>query len=101
MNLMKTALQKPLLNVPLAVTLAASVFALAACSRAEDKPAAKETEPLKLQLPAPTLKGTPEDMPVGPNIEPISDKPRPAFLVPKGAKNVSAGKTVTSSVNPF
>jgi hypothetical protein len=58
-------------------------------------------EPLNLQLPAPTLKGTPEDLPKGPQIEPLSDKPRAAFLVPKGAKNVALGKPVTSSVPPF
>jgi hypothetical protein len=82
-------------------SLLAAVFAvvvLAATARAED---AKSTEPLALQLPAPTLKGTPEDLPAGPNIEPLSDKPRPPFLVPKGVKNVAAGKTVTSSVKPF
>ncbi|MSU37277.1 MAG: hypothetical protein EXS36_19715 [Pedosphaera sp.] len=66
--------------------------------RAED---AKPTEPLVLRLPAATLKGTPEDLPTGTNVEPLSDSPRPAFPVPKGVKNVAAGKKVTSSVNPF
>ena len=60
-----------------------------------------EKAPLALELPAPTLKGTPEDLPVGPNIDPVSDKPRLAFLVPKGVKNVALGKPVTSSVKPF
>jgi len=58
-------------------------------------------EALVLELPAPTLKGTPEQLPEGPNIEPNSDKPRPAFLAPKGVKNVGLGKTVTTSVKPF
>ncbi|PYM13856.1 MAG: hypothetical protein DME18_08010 [Verrucomicrobia bacterium] len=58
-------------------------------------------EALLLQLPAPTLKGTPEDLPKGPDIEPLSDRPRPAFMVPKGVKNAALGKTVTSSVAPF
>src|SRR5437879_7793093 len=58
-------------------------------------------EPLALQLPAPTLKGTPEDLPKAPTIEPISDKPRPPFMVPKGVKNVAIGKPVTASVQPF
>ena len=80
------------------LTAAFAVVVLAATVRAED---AKSTEPLALQLPAPTLKGTPEDLPAGPNIEPLSDKPRPAFPVTKGVKNVAAGKTVTSSVKPF
>jgi hypothetical protein len=57
-------------------------------------------EPLALTLPAPTLKGTPEDLPKSSTIEPIPDKP-PVFMVPKGVKNVALGKTVTSSVPPF
>jgi hypothetical protein len=66
--------------------------------RAED---AKATEPLALKLPAHTLKGTPEDLPSGPNIEPPSDKAPTPLQVPKGVKNVAAGKPVTSSVPPF
>lgn len=58
-------------------------------------------EALVLELPAPTLKGTPEQLPEGPNIEPNSDKPRPAFLAPKGVKNIALGKPVTTSVRPF
>jgi hypothetical protein len=60
-------------------------------------------EPLKLNLPMPTLKGTPEDLPKGDNIEPLSDKPPAAFLVPPGVKNVALGKKVTCSVpqGPF
>jgi hypothetical protein len=63
--------------------------------------AADETVPLKLDLPAHTLKGTPEDLPSGPNIEPVSDKPPTPLQVPKGCVNIAAGKTVTSSVAPF
>jgi len=62
---------------------------------------AQEKVPLELKLPAPTLKGTPEDLPSGPNIEPLSDKPRPPFYVPKGVTNVALGKPVTASVQPF
>ena len=69
---------------------------LTATVRAQDA-----TEPLALQLPAPTLKGTPEDLPVGPNIEPYSDKAPAPLQVPKGVKNVAADKPVTSSVKPF
>jgi len=60
-----------------------------------------DKEALALKLPAPTLKGTPEDLPAGPNIEALPDKPRPAVMAPKGVKNVAVGKTVTSSVKPF
>lgn len=62
---------------------------------------AQEKVPLELKLPAPTLKGTPEDLPSGPNIEPLSDKPRPPFYVPRGVTNVALGKPVTASVQPF
>ena len=57
-------------------------------------------EPLALQLPAPTLKGTPEDLQGGPEVEPLSDQPRPPFLVAKGVSNVALGKPVSSSVPP-
>ena len=81
-------------------------FSIAACAavlfasslRADDP---KPTVPLELDLPAHTLKGTPEDLPTGPNIEPPSDKPPTPVQVPKGVKNVAAGKPVTSSVKPF
>jgi hypothetical protein len=57
-------------------------------------------EPLALKLPSPTLKGTPEDLPKGPNIDQPSDKPQ-VFMVPKGVQNVALHKSVTSSVAPF
>lgn len=62
---------------------------------------AQEKAALKLDIPAPTLKGTPEQLPTGPNIEPNSDKAPEALMIAKGAKNVALGKTVTSSVKPF
>src|SRR6185436_8838547 len=66
-----------------------------ACSQEGGKKA------LALKLPAPTLKGTPEELPSGPNIEALSDKPRAAFMAPEGVKNVALGKTVSSSIKPF
>jgi hypothetical protein len=59
--------------------------------------AADEMAPLPLKLPMPSFKGTPDDLPKGPNIEPFSDKPRPAFMAPAGVKNVALNKKVTSS----
>ncbi len=56
--------------------------------------------PLNIKLPEPTLKGTPQDLPKGPNIEPIPDKLVP-FMAPAGVSNVALGKPVTSSVKPF
>src|SRR5215470_5603151 len=58
--------------------------------------------PLPLQLPQPTLKGTPDDLPTGPGIEPLSDKPRPPFMAPQGVKNMALGKKVIlSDKNPI
>jgi hypothetical protein len=52
-------------------------------------------------LPAHTAKGTPEDLPAGPNIEPPSDKAPKPLQVPQGVVNVALGKPVTSSVAPY
>ncbi len=62
---------------------------------------AQDKEALVLQLPAPTLKGTPEQLPTGTNIEPNSDKAPAPMQIAKGAKNVALGKPVTTSVKPF
>jgi hypothetical protein len=88
---MKNDLPKSLLG------LAVALAVLASTARAEDA----KSEPLVLNLPAHTLKGTPENLPAGPNIEPPPDKAPPPLQVPKGVKNVAAGKTVTSSAPPF
>lgn len=53
--------------------------------------------PLPVKLPKPVFPGTPEDMVLGPNVEPLSDKPRPVPLVPKGTVNLALKKKVTSS----
>jgi hypothetical protein len=74
-----------------AVLLAANVVTV----HAQDKAA------LKLEMPAPTLKGTPEQLPTGPNIEPNSDKAPEALMIAKDAKNVALGKPATTSVKPF
>jgi len=63
--------------------------------------AAADKAPLKLDLPAPTLKGTPEQLPTGPNIEATSDQPPTPINISKDAENVALGKPVTSSVKPF
>jgi hypothetical protein len=85
--------------LPLATALAVLSSCLLACKPAlsADEP---EKVPLTLTLPEPTLKGTPEDKPDAPNIEPIPKKPA-VVMVPKGVKNVALGKPVTSSVPPF
>lgn len=78
------------------LTLTAMLAALAALPGLTPTASAADLEPLPLKLPSPTLKGTPEDLPTGPNIEPMSEKARPAFMAPKGVKNVALGKPVTS-----
>ena len=92
LSLMKYDLHRPLWIAACACFLAASALG------AEDS---KATVPLALELPLHTLKGTPEDLPVGPHIEPPSDVAPPPVQVPKGVKNVAAGKSVTSSVPPY
>jgi hypothetical protein len=72
-----------------------------ACALVTAPALAAETEPLALKLPGHTPKGTPEDLPSGSNVEPIPTKAPKPLDVPKGVKNVAAGKTVTSSVAPF
>jgi hypothetical protein len=52
--------------------------------------------PLPLKLPAPAFKGTPKDL-VVPNVEPVSDKPRPPMMVPAGLKNIALGSKITCS----
>jgi len=53
--------------------------------------------PLMLKLPAPAFKGTPKDVQVGPNVEPVSDKPRPPMMVPAGLKNIAPASKLTCS----
>ena len=89
-------MKRDLPNCLLTVAFAVACFAWS--DRAED---GKASEPLKLKLPNHTLKGTPEDLPAGPNIEPPSDKPPTPLQVPAGVVNVAVGKPVTSSVPPF
>src|SRR5437667_3069511 len=73
------------------------------CGQAEDKPKSDSASssgqlvPLDLKLPSPAFKGTPKDMQLGPNVEPLSDKPRPPFTIPPGLKNLAAGAKLTSS----
>jgi len=59
--------------------------------------AADDLEPLILELPAPAFRGTPQDMVVDPEVEPLSDEPRPPMMVPKGLKNLARDKAVTCS----
>ncbi|HVM50651.1 MAG TPA: discoidin domain-containing protein [Candidatus Acidoferrum sp.] len=70
-----------------------------AAEPAKDAPAASAQGlvPLDIKLPAPAFKGTPKDIQVGPNVEPVSDKPRPLMMVPPGLKNIATGSKITCS----
>ncbi len=89
---MKIDLYKSLLIAALAIAGSAS------CLAAED---AKPSEPLTIKFPGHTPKGTPEDLPAGPHIEPLNTKAPKPIDVPKGVTNVALKKPVTSSVAPF
>lgn len=52
--------------------------------------------PIDIKLPKPMFIGTPQNMQV-PNLEKPLGKLRPAFLAPKGTKNVALGKPVAST----
>src|SRR6266699_140094 len=74
-------------------------FTLSAGESPTDKSGAGAGQlvPLELKLPPPAFKGTPKDIQLSAFVEPLSDKPRPPFMVPPGLKNVAAGKKLTSS----
>ena len=59
--------------------------------------AAGDQVPLAIKLPAPAFKGTPKDLQLGPNVEPLSDKPRAPMMVPAGLKNLATGAKITCS----
>lgn len=56
----------------------------------------KDLVPIDIKLPKPMFIGTPQNMQV-PNLENPLGKLRPAFLAPKGTKNVALGKPVAST----
>ncbi|MFO1475168.1 MAG: hypothetical protein U1F98_00780 [Verrucomicrobiota bacterium] len=56
--------------------------------------------PLKLKLPSPAFVGTPVNLQIGPEVEPMPKGPRPPFLVPAGLTNLApAGKLTCSDTN--
>lgn len=81
--------------------VAAYLVLLAGASTTATAADDKALKPLPIKLPEPTLRGTPEDLPSGPNIEPPPKEAPAPFMAPEGAKNVALGKPVTSSIKPF
>src|SRR5208337_5263482 len=103
MNTTCNALRRPMtLSLLSGLTVAVLNLLLASCSPAADAPkdqpaVAGDLVPLALKLPAPAFKGTPKDLQLGPNVEPLSDKPRAPMMVPPGLKNIAPGSKVTCS----
>jgi hypothetical protein len=91
----------PKLRVPVLVGAAAAVWVGALLAALPAGAADKALKPLVLKLPEPTLRGTPEDLPMGPNIDPPPKEDPAPLMIPEGSKNVAEGKPVTSSVKPF
>ncbi len=83
------------------VNLAAALLILGAGFPSVAAEDTKDLKPLPIKFPEPTLRGTPEDVPVGPNIEPPPKEDPAPFMAPANATNVALGKKVTSSVKPF
>jgi hypothetical protein len=79
-------------------SLLAIAFAVASFAPAV---VAADKEPLVIKFPIHTPKGTPEDLPAGSTVEPLSDKPPKPLEVPKGVVNVAKDKPVTASVEPY
>jgi len=79
--------------------LAAGLLVLGLAGRsARAAEAPKEgLEELKPELPLPMFRGTPKDIKLTEHMRKPSGKPRPASMVPKGAKNAALKKAVTSS----
>src|SRR5206468_333415 len=102
---MKTSYKCPSRALRLLLPCCFTIALLNVCSAApspspaDDKPAASAGSmvPLDIKLPAPAFKGTPKDIQLSSYVEPLSDKPPPAMMVPVGLKNLAAGKKLTSS----
>jgi hypothetical protein len=82
-------------NLLAAVALSAIVSSTARAQETAQK--SGDLAPLPLVLPAPTLKGTPQNLPTNTTAPLFTDKPPAPFFAPKGVKNIALGKTVTGS----
>jgi hypothetical protein len=87
--------QKSGLRISLCLAFALNL--LLACKPIAGEPPKEGLVPLDIKLPAPAFKGTPKDIQLSSYVEPLSDKPRPAMMVPPGLKNLATGAKVTSS----
>src|SRR5882757_10377054 len=81
----------------ISLCLAVTLNLLLACKSMAGEPPKEGQVPLEIKLPAPAFKGTPKDIQLSSYVEPLSDKPRPAMMVPSGLKNLASGSKLTSS----
>ena len=79
------------------ITSLLTIAATAALFSAPFTGTAEDMERLDLKLPIPAFMGTPTDVPDDEHLEKPSENPRPAFMVPKGCKNLALKKKVTGS----
>ncbi len=82
----------------LTLSIAIALVASLGFSSTFNASAAEELEKLNVKLPIPAFMGTPTDVPDDEHLEKPSDKPRPAFMAPKGCTNLALKKKVTGSV---
>jgi hypothetical protein len=103
-NKLNSSLRKEVFTglLSLAILAAYNQLTINSLAAEDAKPAAGNLVPLDLKLPKLAFIGTPTDFEMNEHIEPPSDKPRPAFMVPPGAENnVALNKKVTlSDKNP-
>jgi hypothetical protein len=83
-------------RMTLGFTITAIICALVAGLYAQQK-----LVPVPIEVPKPGYEGTPVDFSKVPNLEKATFKKRGPFLAPPGVKNISEGKTVTSSESSF
>jgi hypothetical protein len=83
------------LTLGVALVVSVSSFVNSTARAADSAPAGMV--PLNLKLPAPGFKGTPKDVPLSSYVEPLSDKPRPAMMVPPGLTNLALGAKLSCS----
>ncbi len=79
-----------------AIVILSCIMMVMAENVTQSKKSPQELAPLKIDLPIPKFTGTPKDIRIE-RLEKLPNSARPPFFAPKGTRNVSFGKPVTSS----
>jgi len=91
-------IRSPIKRCPLLSTLALVLCYATFAPAADDaKPADGKLVPLKYEIPKAMFIGTPKNIKASATLEPYSEKPRAALMIPNGCTNLAAKKKVTSS----